>query len=193
MFPLGGMTKPDVREIARKNGLEHIADKSESYEICFIPDDDYRSFLEFRVPGLKEKLAGGEFRSRDGKVYGTHQGYPFYTIGQRKGLVVAVGHPLYVNGIDPKQNVVYLGTKEELLRRSLKAKSVNPMKYQSLDGLEGITACIRYHDRGSEARLDLVDDQLVVSFVQPVEGVTPGQSVVFYQNDDLVGGAIISE
>jgi tRNA-uridine 2-sulfurtransferase len=191
LFPLGSLEKKQVREIARVHGLEHIADKSESYEICFIPDNDYRGFLKRRIPDLEQKVDGGDFILKDGKVIGKHQGFPFYTVGQRKGLVVAVGHPLYVNRIDPGTNRVWLGTKEELDRSELLAGQINLMKYPSLHGLTGITTCIRYHDKGALASLNQENETIRVTFNKPVQGVTPGQSVVFYQGDHLLGGGII--
>jgi tRNA-specific 2-thiouridylase len=191
LFPLGGMHKEQVREIAREHGLEHIAGKSESYEICFIPDNDYRGFLRHRVPDLEARVNGGEFRTLDGQVLGKHQGYPFYTIGQRKGLVVAVGHPLYVNRIDPEKNIVYLGTREELEQHSLKAGQLNLMKYDDIAGQPDLRVMIRYHDRGTPATVAHCAEGLEVRFHQAVYGVTPGQSAVFYEGDDLLGGGFI--
>jgi tRNA-specific 2-thiouridylase len=191
LLPLGELAKDAVRTIARSHGLEHIASKSESYEICFVPDDDYRSFLKFKVPDLEKRVDGGLFMTRAGQVLGTHKGYPFYTIGQRKGLVVAVGHPLYVNGIDPEKNIVYLGTREELERSELTASSLNLMKYENLDGMPGVTVRIRYHDAGSSASVKQTGDTATIIFDAPVQAITPGQSAVFYEADDLLGGGII--
>lgn len=194
LFPLGELTKPEVREIARQYGLEKIAAKSESFDICFIPDNDYRGFLKRRVPGLEEKVRGGEFIGTDGKLLGYHEGYPFYTIGQRKGLVVAVGYPLYVNRLDPVNNRVFLGPREALNQDQLQAVELNLMKYTSLAGRKDVHVCIRYHDRGAAADIEPApqDDGVTVRFHEPVQGVTPGQSVVFYEGDDLLGGGIIA-
>lgn len=192
LFPLGDLTKPEVREIARKHGMDHIAGKSESFDICFIPDNDYRSFLKKRVPGLEEKVQGGQFVTSDGKVLGPHEGYPFYTIGQRKGLVVAVGYPLYVNRIEPATNQVVLGPREELDRTTLVATDINLMKVQQLDPEKLYRVCIRYHDAGSMAKIESLDEgKIRVTFEHAVQGVTPGQSVVFYDDNDLLGGGII--
>jgi tRNA-specific 2-thiouridylase len=192
LFPLGNLTKPEVREIARAHGMTHIAGKSESFDICFIPDNDYRGFLKKRVPGLEQQVQGGHFVSSDGKVLGPHEGYPFYTIGQRKGLVVAVGYPLYVNRIEPATNRVVLGPREELNRQSLTADQQNLMKYEALDTKRHVKVCIRYHDAGSMGQVEtLPDGRIRVTFDEAVQGVTPGQSVVFYEEDELIGGAII--
>ncbi len=192
LFPLGELTKPEVREIARSHGMTHIAGKSESFDICFIPDNDYRSFLKNRVPGLEQKVQGGQFVTSDGKVLGPHEGYPFYTIGQRKGLVVAVGYPLYVNRIEPETNRVVLGPREELNRNSLIAGSLNFLKTETFDQSTLFRVCIRYHDSGSMAHIELLPgDKMRITFEKAVQGVTPGQSVVFYDGDDLLGGGII--
>jgi tRNA-uridine 2-sulfurtransferase len=191
LLPLSEYNKSEVKKIARDNGLDHIAEKSESFEICFIPDDDYRGFLKRKLPDLEKKMEGGEFVNTDGKVLGTHNGYPFYTIGQRKGLVIAVGHPLYVNRLDPKKNQVVLGTKEDLNRDILKAGYINLMKYPTIDGMKNVTTCIRYHDKGELSSVLEINGELEVKFDNPVQGITPGQSVVFYEGDDLLGGGII--
>src|SRR5690349_20579016 len=101
-FPVGGFKKTEIRKMAADWGFHELANKSESYEICFVPDNDYRAFLKNRVPGLSEKVDGGDFVSTDGKILGKHKGYPFYTIGQRKGLEVAFGQPMYVTNIVPE-------------------------------------------------------------------------------------------
>lgn len=192
IFPLGGLTKPEVREIARANGMDDIAKKSESFDICFIPDNDYRGFLKRRIPGLEEKLKGGDFVTREGKVLGKHEGYPFYTVGQRKGLVVAVGHPLYVNKLEPETNRVVLGPREDLDQTTLKAEQLNLMKYDNISGMHDLRVLIRYHDKGALADVEACEGGLMVRFKKPVQGVTPGQSVVFYEGDDLLGGGIIA-
>ena len=114
IFPLGGFKKSEIREMAMERGYKELAQKSESYEICFIPDNDYRGFLKRKVEGLEEKVANGDFVDTQGNVLGKHKGYPFYTIGQRKGLEIALGEPMYVVEIDAPNNRVVLGTKEDL-------------------------------------------------------------------------------
>src|SRR3546814_4384136 len=115
-------------------GQAELAQKSESDEICFVPDNDYRAFLRHRVDGLEEKVKGGNFVLSDGTVVGRYEGYPFYTIGQRKGLGIALGEPIFVKEIVPETNTVVLGKKEELDRRQALVRNVNLVKYASLNG-----------------------------------------------------------
>ena len=140
LFPVGGFEKPAIRRMAAEMGFHELANKPESYEICFIPDNDYRSFLKRRVEGIEEKLAGGKFINRKGEVLGQHKGYPFYTIGQRKGLDIALGEPAYVIDIQPSDNVVVLGSFEELQKQEMRVRDLNLMKYASLENpLETVT------------------------------------------------------
>ena len=191
-FPLGNYTKPQVRQMAHDWGYTELAKKGESYEICFVPDNDYRGFLKRRVDGLAEKVDGGNFVGPDGTVLGQHQGYPFYTIGQRKGLGIAMGEPMYVTEIQPATNTVVLGKVENLLRNGMTVAQVNSMKYPEIPtGLEAVTQ-IRYNDPGAMSRLtNLGDDKVEVEFFANVKGVAPGQSAVFYEGDDVIGGGLI--
>lgn len=191
IFPLGNITKNEIKTSARKAGFDHISDKRESYEICFIPDDDYRSFLEFKIPGLREKFDGGNFINTDGKILGKHKGYPFYTIGQRKGLNIATGSPLYVLRIIPDNNTIVLGHKKELQRTSLKVKNYNLIKFDRIpDNIEVITK-IRYKDPGTLSTLIQDSDIIRVEFKGDVKAIASGQSAVFYDGCDVVGGGII--
>ncbi|MCB0518972.1 MAG: tRNA 2-thiouridine(34) synthase MnmA [Lewinellaceae bacterium] len=190
-FPLGRMTKPEVRQIAFDRGYAELSKKGESYEICFVPDNDYRSFLKRRVEGLEESLAGGRFVNTKGEVLGEHQGYPFYTIGQRKGLGMAFGQPMFVTEILPETNTVVLGLEDDLIRNQMKVGQVNSMKYEAIpDGLETVTK-VRYRDNGTYSILRNEDQQVRVEFLANVKGIAPGQSAVFYEGDDVVGGGII--
>lgn len=191
-FPLGPYTKPEVRQMAADWGYIDLSKKAESYEICFVPDNDYRGFLKRRVDGLEEQLTGGDFVSVTGEVIGQHKGYPFYTIGQRKGLGVAFGKPMYVTEIQPDSNTVVLGEEADLIRNGMMVGKINAMKYASIpDQLEVVTR-IRYKDRGTLSSLQPMGDQQVyVDFHAHVKGVAPGQSAVFYEGDDVVGGGII--
>ncbi len=192
-FPLGHMTKPEVRQLAYDFGYEELSKKGESFEICFVPDNDYRGFLKRRVPTLEKQVAGGSFVDTAGAVLGTHEGYPFYTIGQRKGLGLAFGTPKYVTEIRPDSNTVVLGDLSDLVRNGMQVGRFNAQKYAALPaaGLEA-TARVRYHDRGTMATV-IPDsaDTVSVDFHANVKGVAPGQSAVFYEGDDLVGGGII--
>jgi tRNA-specific 2-thiouridylase len=190
-FPLGNFCKKEIRDLAMKSGFEELATKSESYEICFIPDNDYRSFLKRKVKGLEKKVAGGQFVTVDGTPIGAHKGYPFYTIGQRKGLEVAVGTPLYVTEIIPDTNTVVLGEKKDLEKQEMYVKDVNWIKYPGIaGGMEALTK-IRYKDKGAMSDLYMENDQLKVVFRKPVSAIAPGQSAVFYEDNDLIGGGII--
>lgn len=191
-FPLGGYTKPEVRQMAYDWGYKELSKKGESYEICFVPDNDYRSFLKHRVAGLEEQVAGGLFVDTQGSVLGKHQGYPFYTIGQRKGLGIAFGEPMFVAEIRPETNTVVLGRVEDLIRNTMTVGQVNLMKYDAIpDGLEAVTK-IRYKDSGTLSSLyQRGADKVEVTFHANVKGVAPGQSAVFYEKEDLIGGGVI--
>jgi len=191
-FPLGGYTKPEVRKMAFDWGYTDLSKKGESYEICFVPDNDYRGFLTRRVEGLEERVAGGEFISPQGEVLGTHRGYPFYTVGQRKGLGKAFGEPMFVTEIQPETNRVVLGRIDDLIRNGMTVSQINSMKYESIpNGMEAITQ-IRYNDPGVLAKVkNDGSDKIEVEFLANVRGVAPGQSAVFYEGDDVVGGGLI--
>lgn len=191
IFPLGKYHKSEIRQLALDSGYTELAKKSESYEICFVPDNDYRGFLKRKDPGLEDRVKGGNFINRDGKVLGKHEGYPFYTIGQRKGLEIAVGHPLYVTEIQPETNTVVLGDKEDLEKREMLVKKVNMIKYAELsEGFEALTK-IRYKDKGMMSRLNKEGEFLKVEFYDNVSAIAPGQSAVFYEGNDLLGGGFI--
>lgn len=190
-FPLGELTKPEVRQLAFDWGYEELSKKSESYEICFVPDNDYRGFLKRRVEGLEAKVAGGRFVNAQGDVLGTHEGYPFYTVGQRKGLGIALGHPMYVTEIRPESNTVVLGDVDELIRNGMSVSHINPMKYAAIpDGMEVATK-IRYRNDGTLSRLTTKGEEVEVEFYANVRGIAPGQSAVFYEGDDIIGGGLI--
>ena len=191
-FPLGKMTKPEVRKLAYDRGYHELSKKGESYEICFVPDNDYRSFLKRRVDGLEERVAGGNFLNTKGEVLGKHDGYPFYTIGQRKGLGIAFGEPMYVTEIRPETNTVVLGREDDLIKNGMKVGKVNAMKYAEIpEGMEAVTK-VRYRDGGTVSTLKNSDGMVEVEFHANVKGIAPGQSAVFYEGDDVVGGGIIS-
>jgi len=191
LFPLGKMTKPEVRKLAEDRGYSELAKKGESYEICFVPDNDYRNFLRHRIEGLDEKVAGGHFVDQQGNFLGEHLGYPFYTIGQRKGLGIALGKPKFVTEIQPDSNTVVLGDVEDLVKNGMFVGQVNAMKYESIpDNLEVVTK-IRYKDPGTVSVLKNKDYKLFVEFQANVGGVAPGQSAVFFEGNHLGGGGII--
>lgn len=191
-MPLGELTKPQVREMAAERGWLELAKKAESFEICFVPDNDYRGFLRRRIDGLDAQVAGGHFVDTKGKILGKHEGYPFYTVGQRKGLGIAFGEPMFVTEIQPETNTVVLGREDDLIRNSMMVNKLNLQKYPNiLAGTEAVTK-VRYRDDGTFAGLNQVsDDHLEVVFHANVKGVAPGQSAVFYEGDDVLGGGII--
>ena len=191
MFPLGELTKDEVRKIAFDKGFVKLSKKRESQEICFIPDNDYRRFLRERVSGFEKKFGPGNFVDTSGKVLGMHKGYPNYTIGQRKGLEIAVGHPLYVNKIIPNTNTVVLGTRDELSGKIFYVDNYNMMRYADVTGELEVLAKIRYRNAGGMAHLSKEGKLLRVEFYNPMESITPGQSAVFYQNDCMIGGGVI--
>lgn len=192
MFPLQQYTKAEARAVAEKHGLA-VAKKRESYEICFVEDNDYRRFLRDVKQG--ESFEQGDF-VLNGEVVGRHDGVPFYTIGQRKGLGLSIpSHPapLYVTGLDVINNQVLLGDDDNLLSSELTAHSVNLMKYDRLpeEGLRAI-AKIRYKDEGAVAMvMPLGADRMRVVFEASRRAITPGQSVALYEGNDLIGGGII--
>jgi tRNA-specific 2-thiouridylase len=192
IFPLGEMTKPEVRQLAADFGYIELSQKAESYEICFVPDNDYRGFLKRRLPELASKVSGGLYVDKDGNILGKHEGYPFYTIGQRKGLGVAFGEPMFVSEILPDTNTVVLGREEDLIRNTMQVGGVNLLKYDRIpDGMEALTK-IRYRDVGTMSELTQLNaDAIKVSFLANVKGIAPGQSAVFYEEDDVIGGGII--
>jgi tRNA-specific 2-thiouridylase len=191
IFPLGDLTKPEVRAIAERHGLK-TAFKEESYEICFVADNDYRRFLGERAPGRTERLSGGDI-VLDGKVVGKHQGYPFYTIGQRSGIG-AHGERVYVKEIDPQGNTVHIGRNSDLLRTGLRAGRANFVSVAGVKGERALQAQVRYKDTASSAAVSAgPDGSLRVVFDEPKRAITPGQSVVLYDGDRLVGGGIIEE
>lgn len=241
LFPLGKYTKTKVRQIALDNGYEQLSKKGESQEICFIPDNDYRNFLRANVPDYDKKYKKGDFIDINGKVLGQHQGFPNYTIGQRKGLGIALGEPMYVVRIDAEKNQVVLGRKEDLLTKTCYARDLNMMKFPDFIDGQTVMAKVRYKSRPGLAHIYHVDEselqtlnvgtrhavsdisdalhvgtqraasydpqgqntiqpstfnsQLVrIVFVNDIESITPGQSVVFYCGDnytDVLAGAIL--
>ncbi|MCC5920276.1 MAG: tRNA 2-thiouridine(34) synthase MnmA [Cyclobacteriaceae bacterium] len=193
IFPLSELTKEEIRQMAKDKGFFDLVNKSESYEICFVPDNDYRGFLKRRVEGLQEKVSGGKFVLEDGTVVGTHEGYPFYTVGQRKGLGIALGFPVYVTEIRKDTNEVVLGTFDELSRDGMYVKNLVMGKYADLNGqrMDTITK-IRYNHAGDPAVIEQVGDQMKVFFGNGVSAIAPGQAAVFYEGDDVIGGGWIA-
>ncbi|MFM2393175.1 MAG: hypothetical protein RLZZ546_1157 [Bacteroidota bacterium] len=191
-FPLGQYTKDEIRKMAKEWGYEELSKKAESYEICFVPDNDYRSFLKRRVDGLEDKVKNGNFVDKNGNILGHHDGYPFYTIGQRKGLGGGFLTPMFVTEIRPDSNTVVLGEIEDLTRNGMKVRGINSMKYDKIPSGKEIITQVRYNDKGTLSVIsDVNDEQVSIEFYADVKGIAPGQSAVFYENDDVIGGGII--
>lgn len=191
IFPIGNYHKDDIRKMALDRGYESLAKKSESYEICFIPDNDYRSFLRRRVEGLEEKVQGGKFITTKGEVIGTHKGYPFFTIGQRKIGVSLGQEPTYVVGINPKNNTVTVGNKDDLKRNEMYIRDINYLKYNEIKNGMKCVVKVRYKHKGEVATIKNVGNTLKVIFHNRVEGIAPGQSAAIYEGNDLIAGGII--
>lgn len=192
LFPLGNLTKAEVRKIAADHGYVQLSQKKESQEICFIPNNNYRQFLSEQVPDFEKKCHAGKFINKLGEKIGMHEGYPFYTIGQRKGLKVAFGKPQYVTHIDAVHNTVTLGDREDLLTTTLSASQCQFIDKARLEKDPHVYARIRYKSPATKAQVHFEGDRMIVNFSEPVWGVTPGQSLVLYQDSQVVGGGFIN-
>lgn len=189
LMPVGSYTKTEIRTIAEEIGLP-VAHKKDSQDICFIPDDDYARFIEEQAP---DRLKGpGDFVLSDGTVVGRHEGITHYTIGQRRGLNVAVGKRIFVNKIDVEKNQIVLGDDSEVFTDHLYFNHVNTMAVEHFEEGQEFLAKIRYSHRGTMGRLHIEDEDLIrIDFAEPVRAVTPGQAVVLYQGDYVAGGGSI--
>ena len=190
IFPLGDLTKDEVRSIAANNGFEALVKKPESQEICFIPNNDYREFLS------KEGIdpVPGDYIDAAGRVIGRHQGCPFYTIGQRKGLGVALGYPAFVTNIDPVSNRITLGRHDDLNATVVNATDIRLRDVEWLAASPQVYARIRYRSVATPANMTMNSNasKITLTFEQPVWAPTPGQSLVLYKDDLVVGGGIIA-
>jgi tRNA-specific 2-thiouridylase len=198
VLPLGHLRKSEIRDMATERGFMELVTKSESYEICFVPDNDYRGFLKRRMPGLEAEVAGGNFvLEGTGKILGKHEGYPFYTIGQRKGLGMAFGQPMFVTEIRKDTNEVVLGVDKDLFRDGMIVSKLNLQKYPTISGPMETVTKVRYKDAGTPATISQTtdprtgDDRMEVLFHEGVSAIAPGQAAVFYEGDDVIGGGWI--
>ena len=194
MFPLGEMSKPDAREAARRHELA-VAEKSESQEICFVPDGDYAGFIDryLAAEGQTGRLPGaGEIVSTSGEMIGEHAGIHHYTIGQRRGIGISSAQPLYVTGIDSANNRIVVGNHDELLRDEFTAAGVNWIAFDDPTGPVRAEVRVRYRHTAEPATITPVPDHRVqVKFDEPQRAITPGQATVFYRGDQVVGGGWI--
>jgi tRNA-uridine 2-sulfurtransferase len=194
LFPLGDMTKPQVRELAAKHGLA-IAEKPDSQEICFVPGGDYKRFIDAYLAEQGERLpdTAGDLVTTSGEVIGEHAGIHNFTVGQRKGLGVATGSPLYVIQISGASKQVVVGGDEHLYSRTLRAKRVNLIAVDELREPMRVAVKIRHRHEPAPALIEKAgDDEILVTFDQPQRAVTPGQAAVFYDEDVVVGGGWIA-
>lgn len=193
LFPLGRLTKPEVRGIAREHGLR-LAEKPDSQEICFIPGGDYKQFITayLEEQGTEMPETAGELVAANGEVIGRHGGISNFTVGQRKGLGVASPSPLYVLNIDPVSHKVTVGADAELATRTLRARRLNWISIPELTGPMRVRAKIRHRHEPAWATLEPAGDgEVIATFDEPQRAVTPGQSAVFYDGDEVVGGGWI--
>ncbi|APF27524.1 tRNA (5-methylaminomethyl-2-thiouridylate)-methyltransferase [Clostridium sporogenes] len=190
LMPCGQYKKSKIREIAKEIGLR-VHNKKDSEEICFIPDNDHGRYIKNRFPN---KVREGNFVDKQGNILGTHKGIVYYTIGQRKGLGIAFGKPMYVVDINPFRNEVVLGDLEDLLNTELIAKDTNYIPFDTLKEPMEVEAKIRYSQIPSKAIITSIEDGRVrVNFHEKQRAITKGQSVVFYKDDLLIGGGIIEK
>ena len=192
LFPLGNYTKIKIREIAGELNLK-TASTPDSQEICFVPNDDYRELLQVRIPDFLKKIENGDIVYK-GKIIGKHKGYTYYTIGQRKGLNISLGKPVYVSKLDSENNIVFVDDEENLYNSTFIAKDINLMVTEKLDRPSECRVKIRYKDEGTEAVVEQINEnQIKVIFNKPKKSITPGQSAVFYIDNDVLGGGIIEK
>ena len=190
LFPLGKLKKSQSRELAKKYGFSNYK-KEESQEICFIRDDNYRKFL---TQHIKDTVQPGKFIDKEGKILGEHQGIPFYTIGQRKGLGVSLNKRRYVIEINPRQNTITLGDDKDLYKDKLSAKDLNFISGDKISDSIKAEVKIRYNSKKSSAIISPYGEgRVLINFEKPQRAITPGQSAVFYQGDVVIGGGIIEQ
>lgn len=189
LMPVGEYTKEQIRSIAKEQKLP-VANKPDSQEICFIPDNDYAGFID-RAAGDRVPKPGN-FVTAEGEILGRHKGITHYTIGQRKGLNLALGHPVFVTDIRPETGEVVIGENADVFSDELYCHKINFMAMEHLDEPRRVRAKIRYAHQGEDCRLERVgEDKIKVTFDRPVRAITPGQAVVFYENDYVLGGGTI--
>ncbi|RDY32963.1 tRNA 2-thiouridine(34) synthase MnmA [Lachnotalea glycerini] len=188
LMPVGEYTKDAIREIAKKIGLK-VANKPDSQEICFVPDNDYAKFIE---ENSQYQSLEGNFVDFDGNVIGKHKGITHYTIGQRKGLNLSMGHPVFVTEIRTETNEVVIGNADDVYANKLIANNINFMSIEDLTQKMQVMAKIRYSHKGDLCTIEkLADGSVLCNFDEPQRAITPGQAVVFYDGDYVVGGGTI--
>ena len=188
LMPVGGYAKEEIRSIAEKIGLS-VADKPDSQDICFVPDGDYASFIR---ENAGEEIPEGNFVTPSGEILGRHKGIIHYTVGQRKGLGLSLGHPVFVLKIRPQTNEVVIGTYEESLTQTVRADRLNFMSVEDLREPKRVFARIRYNHRGAWCTVEKTgEDEIVCHFEEPQRAATPGQALVLYDGEYVLGGGTI--
>jgi len=194
MFPLGEMSKPEVRDLARDSDLD-VAEKAESQEICFVPDGDYAGFLDryLTAENHTEQIpAQGELVDSQGRVVGRHDGIHRFTVGQRRGIGIAAERPLYVISIDAPGNKVVVGSADELLSEEFTAAGVNWIAFDEPNIPTRAEVRVRYrHEAATATIVPLAAQRARVTFDEPQRAITPGQATVFYRGDEVLGGGWI--
>ncbi len=196
IFPLGSYTKEEVRAYLKEKGFEAKSKEGESMEVCFV-EGDYRDFLRQQVPDLDERIGPGKFVNEEGIVLGTHKGFPYYTIGQRKGLEIALGYPAYVLKLNPQKNTVMLGTPDKLRTEYMLIEAPQWVDEQHFRDEEPLTVRIRYRSKPIPCEVyklgqEAAEGKWLVRFLTEASSVTPGQSAVFYVGKRVIGGALIA-
>ena len=188
LMPVGEYSKEEIRASAEKIHLK-VASKPDSQDICFVPDGDYAEFIRRES---KKEVPEGNFVSTDGKILGRHKGITHYTVGQRKGLGLSLGHPAFVLEIRPETNEVVIGTNEESMTRFVKANRLNFMAVEDIEGEMRAFGKIRYNHKGAPCTVKRTgEDEILCTFDEPVRAVTPGQALVLYDGDYVLGGGTI--
>lgn len=193
IFPLGDYLKAEVKQMAIDNGINTFIDKGESFDICFVGDSTYKDFMLTKYPHLS-KLGGGDIVLKDGTIVGKHSGYLFYTVGQRKGLGISLGRPVYVLSIDSVNNRIVVGDVEDLATRTALIGGLNSMKYSDIPTDKDYTIKVRSMDRGVMGNLTKNGDNISITFLGDVKGgISPGQSAVVYDGNDVICAGFIQK
>ncbi len=190
LFPLGNYTKPEIREIAKKGGFNGLDLNKESTGICFISNNKYQPFIENEFKNAGVLPGKGKFVDKNGIIIGEHKGYPFYTVGQRRGLGLEPIEPYYVTKIEPKTNTIELGQRDDLYQSEMIVENYNIV--DKSDFKTEVITRIRYRKQSALSTIEFIDDNILkVSFVKPEWSIAPGQTAVFYKNNRLIGGGFI--
>ena len=192
ILPLSKYTKTQVRKIAKNQGFTNILHKRESFDVCFVEGENYRHYLDNYLEKNKIITEEGDFVTEDGTVVGRHKGISHYTVGQRKGLGIAMGVPYFVKKIDKENNRIIVAPRENLNRKTIVVKDLNLQKYETIEKNKTYHVKIRFRDKGQDAIISIKEhNRAEIEFIEPVFAVAPGQSAVFYEDNDLVGGGVI--